>query len=100
MNGRKDLDTADPSSGSSRSEDGNIPKKMTFDTGCGSANKRVRLLQEINKKICVMGNGMCKTHNLKLKKTVKSKKMSCVIAGGGIGWKYVDVTCLVCPGKN
>ena len=100
INERKDDDTADPSSGSPSSEVGNIGKKMTFDTGCGSVNNRVRLLQEINKKICVMGNGMCKTHNLKLKKTVKSKKMSCVNAGGGIGWKYVDVTCLMCPGKN
>ena len=60
---------------------------------------RVRILQEFSKTVCVMGNGTCKTHNMKLKKSVRSKKMSCVIAGGGIGWKYVDVTCLVCPGK-
>ena len=36
---------------------------------------------------------------MKLTKSVKSKKISCVEPGGGIGWKYVDVTCLVCPKK-
>ena len=31
--------------------------------------------------------------------SVKSKKISCVEPGGGVGWKYVDVTCLICPSK-
>ena len=43
---------------------------------------RVRILQDFSKTVCVMGNGTCKTHNMKLKKSVRSKKMSCVIAGG------------------
>ena len=37
---------------------------------------------------------------MKLIKSVKSKKMSCLEPGGNIGWKYVDVTCLVCPSKT
>ena len=57
-------------------------------------------LQEASKTVCVMGSGRCGTHNVKLIKSVKSKKMSCLEPGGNIGWKYVDVTCLVCPSKT
>ena len=34
---------------------------MIFDAGGGRANDRIRILQEVNKTVCVMGSGMCKT---------------------------------------
>ena len=74
--------------------------KMTFSKGCAKVSTRVKQLQEAGKVVCVMGSGRCGAHNVKLTKTVKSKKISCVEPGGVVGWKYVDVTCLVCPKKE
>ena len=93
-------DTPDPSSGSSKNQTGKTEVvKTTFSRGGSKVSTRIKQLQEAGKIVCVMGSGRCGTHNVKLTKSVKSKKISCVEPGGGIGWKYVDVTCLVCPRK-
>ena len=93
-------ETSTPSSGSSErptkeSSQENL-RKLTFDRVGGKVSARIRELQEASKTVCVMGSGQCGAHNVKLIKSVKSKKMSCVEPGGNIGWKYADVTCLVC----
>ena len=80
-----------PSSGSSKrptkeSSQENL-RKLTFDRGGGKVSATIGELQEASKTVCVMGS-------------VKSKKISCVEPGGNNGWKYVDVTCLVCPSKT
>ena len=46
---------------------------------------------------CVMGNGRCGAHDVKLIRSVKQKKYSCVNKLGQIEWKTRDVTCLICP---
>ena len=48
---------------------------------------------------CVFGGGKCVTHNVKLKRSVKHKKMSVVNKRGQVTWAYIDVTCLICPGR-
>ena len=89
-----------PSGGSARNQNRDTnKKKLTFVGGGAKVSARIRQLQEENNIVCVMGSGRCGTHNVKLMKSVKSKKISCVEPGGGVGWKYVDVTCLVCPSK-
>ena len=93
-------DIPDPSSDSSKNQTGKTEvKKTTFSRGGAKVSSRFKQLQEAGKIMCVMGSGRCGTHNVKLTKSVKSTKISCVEPGGGIGWKYVDVTCLVCPKK-
>ena len=73
--------------------------KKTFtvcnDEGGGDVKNRVDIA--VDK--CVMGGGKCVTHNVKLKRTVKQKKYSCVNLKGQIEWKSRDVTCLVCPSQ-
>ena len=49
---------------------------------------------------CVFGGGRCISHKMKLSRTVKVKKYSCVNLSGGLEWKTRDVTCLACPGKS
>ena len=97
-------ETSTPSSGSSKrptneSSQENL-RKLTFDRGGGKVSATIGELQEASKTVCVMGSGRFGTHNVKLIKSVKSKKISCLEPGGNIGWKYVDVTCLVCPSKT
>ena len=92
-------DTPGPSGENSSNQSGKEVKKTTFSGGSAKVSSRIKQLQESGKILCVMGSGRCGTHNVKLIKSVKSKKISCVEPGGGIGWKYVDVTCLVCPKK-
>ena len=73
--------------------------KKTFDVcndeGGGDVKDRVDTADDK----CVMGGGKCVTHNVKLKRTVKQKKYSCVNLKGQIEWKFRDVTCLVCPSQ-
>ena len=77
-------------------------RKKTFSVVCegggGSVSERVKNLETVIDK-CVMGSGRCGTHNVKLSRTVKQKKYSCVNSQGQIEWKYRDVTCLVCPSQ-
>ena len=96
----RDEPLSEPSSGSTKKQNDTTNKtKLTFVGGGVKVSARIKQLQEENKTVCVMGSGRCGTHNVKLVKSVKSKKISCVEPGGGVGWKYVDVTCLVCPSK-
>ena len=99
VQGPENRDTPGPSGDSSSNQSGKEVKKTTFSGGGAKVSSRIKQLQEAGKILCVMGSGRCGTHNVKLTKSVKSKKISCVEPGGGIGWKYVDVTCLVCPKK-
>ena len=78
-------------------------KKTTFSVGGGGG---ISLVGEMIKKHealavkCVFGSGRCMTHLVKLERTVKKKKYSVVNNTGSIGWKYRDVTCLVCPSQE
>ena len=93
-------DASDPSSGGTKNQNGKTElMKMTFSRGGSKVSTRIKQLQEAGKIVCVMGSGRCGAHNVKLTKSVKSKKISCVEPGGGIGWKYVDLTCLIAPKK-
>ena len=48
---------------------------------------------------CAMGSGRCGAHNVKLVRSVKQKKYSCVNKLGQVEWKTRDVTCLICPSQ-
>lgn len=70
--------------------------KTTFPIGGGVKKNNKSMNDDIK---CVFGGGRCISHKLKLTRTVKSKKYSCVSLNGGIEWKTRDVTCVECPSK-
>ena len=72
----------------------NILKK-TFQLGGGVKND----MSKSDDTKCVFGGGRCISHKLKLTRSVKAKKYSCVSLSGGIEWRTRDVTCLECPSK-
>ena len=73
--------------------------KTTF-KAVASVSDRVRTLEKnMNDVKCVMGSGMCGAHNVKLVRSVKQKKYSCVNKLGQVEWKMRDVTCLICPSQ-
>ena len=87
------LSKEDKNSTATASEE-NILKK-TFQLGGGVKND----LSKSDDIKCVFGGGRCISHKLKLTRSVKAKKYSCVSLTGGIEWRTRDVTCLECPSK-
>ena len=57
------------------------------------------IVSHVDRDTCVFGGGKCVTHNVKLKRSVKQKKMSVINKMGQVTWGYRDVTCLICPGR-
>ena len=82
----EDKNSTNPVSGS------DIVKK-SFPVGGGDKNTK----NDVDDIKCVFGGGRCVTHGVKLSRTVRDKKYSCVDLRGGLEWKTRDVTCLVCP---
>ena len=87
-----------PTSGKTTLDDIDSMKK-TF-KAVGNVSDRVRSLENnMNNVKCVMGSGRCGAHNVKLVRSVKQKKYSCVNKLGQVEWKTRDVTCLICPSQ-
>ena len=77
-------------------------KKTTFSTvegGMSVSGGGDDIVSNVDRDICVFGGGKCVTHNVKLKRSVKQKKMSVINKMGQVTWGYRDVTCLICPGR-
>ena len=74
-------------------------KKTTFDnvinTGVSQRVKNFNKMSESTK--CVIGSGFCAGHNVKLVRSVRTKKTSCVDDNGEIKWLMREVTSLTCP---
>ena len=49
---------------------------------------------------CILGSGMCATHNVKLVRRIDKKKVGENDDSGGVRWVYRDVTSMVCPSAN
>ena len=79
--------------------------KKTF-RNIGSGNNIVKKKIESYTQIsrdndnCLIGSGRCAKHNTRVQRVVKNKKVSVVSKDGFIGWKFCDVTELVCPAAN
>ena len=60
---------------------------------------RIKSLEQFSKadEKCVMGSGMCATHNCKLEKQIIERRTSCVDKNGKIGWTMREGTILACP---
>ena len=60
---------------------------------------RIKSLEKFSKadEKCVMGSGMCATHNCKLVKQIIEKRTSCIDKNGKIGWLMREGTSLACP---
>ena len=46
---------------------------------------------------CVMGSGRCASHNTKLERKIKEKRVSIIDKSGKLGWTTREVTILTCP---
>ena len=59
----------------------------------------IRKFQELSNKNnqCVIGSGRCGSHNVKLVREVKQKKMSVIGKNGELSWSTREVTILTCP---
>ena len=49
---------------------------------------------------CLIANGYCNTHNVKVMREVTVKKMSIADDKGKVTWPMREVTVLVCPASN
>ena len=82
-----------------------ITTKKTFTTignGKNSVKKKIENYTQLarDSKNCLIGSGMCAKHNTRVQRVVKSKKMSVISKDGTVGWRFCDVTDLVCPAAN
>ena len=83
-------------------QSGTNMKKTTFATvegGMSVSGGGEEIVNSNDRDTCVFGGGKCVTHSVKLKRSVKKKKMSVVNKLGQVTWAYRDVTCLICPGR-
>ena len=60
-------------------------------------DKFVRLSEGVK---CLIANGYCNTHNVKVMREVTVKKMSIADDKGKVTWPMREVTILVCPASN
>ena len=76
--------------------------KTTFGSNIEGARtkikERIKSFEKFNSPDeCVLGSGMCATHNTKLIRIMKERKVSCVDKCGQISWVMKEVAALVCP---
>ena len=80
-------------------------KKTTFDniieaTGDRSIKDKIKSFDNAMRGEewkCVMGSGRCASHNTKLERKIKEKRVSIIDKSGKVGWTTREVTILTCP---
>ena len=57
-------------------------------------------MMSTNNEKCLIGSGRCASHNTRVVRVVKEKRVSGVNKDGTVGWKMCEVTTLACPAVN